>query len=298
MSIQTASIGIVGCGIIGASWAQAFLRAGHTVVIFDPAVDTDELQSRMARDATTDRLSVATAIDGLAGCSYVQESIVEDASAKRALFAQLDEILPGDTVVASSTSALCMSDLVPNLAGRARFLVAHPASPPHALPAVEIVPAPFTGPECVEFTENLLRGIGQSPVRLAREVRGFALNRLQGALLLAMIDLVRDGIVSPEGVDTLLRDSFAMRWSLMGPFEGVHLNAPGGIDDYFTRYAEMFDGFCKDGQTLADVLPQHVRDALQAYGVSRVPLNEMEARRAWRDDALLALRDWRAGVTS
>lgn len=298
MSTQTNTIGIVGCGIIGASWARAFLRAGHAVVICDPAVNKDELLSRLKGTAATDRLSFETSIDGLVECSYVQESIVEDVGAKQALFAQIDETLPGDTVVASSTSALCMSDLVPDLAGRARFLVAHPASPPHALPAVEIVPAPFTGPECVEFTENLLRCIGQSPVRLAREVRGFALNRLQGALLLAMIDLVRDGIVSPEGVDTLLRDSFGMRWSLMGPLEGVHLNAPGGIDDYFTRYAGMFDGFCEDGRTLADVLPQPVRDALQAYGVSRVPLNEMEARRAWRDDALLALRDWRAGIMS
>jgi 3-hydroxyacyl-CoA dehydrogenase len=298
MSTQRPPIGIVGCGIIGASWAQAFLRAGHPVLVHDPSADLTALRDAMGGAGDAGLLTRADGLEALARCAYVQESIIEDATAKRALFERLDAILTAETVVASSTSALCMSDLVPGLAGRARFLVAHPASPPHALPAIEIVPAPFTAPETVARAENMLRGIGQTPVRLNREVPGFVLNRLQAAMLMEMIALVRDGIVSAEGADALMRDSFGMRWAIMGPFAGVHLNAPGGIADYFARYASVFDGFCADGQTLADLLPADTLDALQKYATAQVPLEDMAAQRAWRDDALTGLRDWRAGVAA
>jgi len=294
MSDARTQIGIIGCGIIGASWAQAFLRVGHAVTVCDPGAEAAALKARL--DGADGQLRIVPGPEGLADCGYVQESITEDAAAKRALFAKLDEVVPRDCIVASSTSALCMSDLVETLPGRGRFLVAHPASPPHALPAVEIVPAPFTEPGCVDRAESLLTGIGQTPVRLAREEPGFVLNRLQGALLLAMIDVVRDGLVSAEGADALLRDSFGMRWALMGPFEGVHLNAPGGIDDYFTRYAAMFDRFCPDGRTLEDVLAPQARAALKTYAEARVPPGAADARRAWRDEALAGLRDWRDGA--
>jgi 3-hydroxyacyl-CoA dehydrogenase len=293
MSNRDAPIGIVGCGIIGGSWARAFLRAGHPVVVHDTSADGTAASGLVDLAGRAGGLTFTDRVEDLAHCMYVQESIVEDAAAKRALFATLDDILPSEAVVASSTSALCMSDLVADLAGRARFLVAHPASPPHALPAVEIVPAPFTAPACIDAAEAILSGIGQTPVRLHREVPGFVLNRLQAAVLMAMIDVVRDGVVSAEGVDALMRDSFGMRWALMGPFAGVHLNAPGGIADYFTRYAAMFDGFCADGQTLADRLPSDTLEALQAYATGHVPLTDAAARRAWRDDALAGLRDWR-----
>ncbi|RDC69040.1 NADPH nitroreductase [Rhodovulum sp. 12E13] len=298
-------IGIVGCGLIGSSWAAAFLRGGHDVVVFDPAVDGQTLRERTVHRLSVDasggappsapgRLTVADAFDALSGCAYVQESIAEDASAKRALFSQLDRALATETIVASSTSALCMSDLAADLPGRARFVVAHPATPPHALPCVEIVPAPFTAEEIVMRTEALLSGIGQTPVRLAHEMPGFAMNRLQGALLLEMIDLVREGVVTPGGADALIRDGFGMRWALLGPLEAVHLNAPGGINDYFTRYRAMFDGFCPDGTRLDDLLTPQTRAALQEYCLAETPLSQAQARRDRRDDALAALRAWRA----
>jgi 3-hydroxyacyl-CoA dehydrogenase len=294
-------IGIVGCGLIGSSWAAAFLRAGHDVVVVDPAADAEALRARTRRqmpaDAPADasgRLSVAGAVAALSGCAYVQESIAEEAPAKRALFAELDRALPPGTVVASSTSALCMSDLVADLPGRARFVVAHPATPPHALPCVEIVPAPFTAEETVLRTEALLCGIGQTPVRLAREVPGFAMNRLQAALLLAMIDLVREGVVTPAGADALIRDGFGMRWALLGPLEAVHLNAPGGIDDYLTRYRAVFEGFRPSDTPLDDLLTAQTRAALREYCLAGTPLSQAQARRERRDDALAALRTWRA----
>lgn len=298
MSAENMRVGIVGCGIIGQSWARAFLAAGRPVSIHDPYADIDAVAASLARHADDGQLSVAKDLGQLASCCYVQESIVEDAALKIVLFENLDVVLPPDTVVASSTSALCMSDLVSHLKGRERFLVAHPASPPHALPAVELVPAPFTSLKSTEFSEYLLKSIGQSPVRLEKEVSGFVLNRLQGALLLAMIDVIREGIASPDGVDTLLRDSFGMRWALLGPFEGVHLNAPGGIEDYFNRYSPMFDQFCPDGESLADRLSPTTSAKLQEYAISKVPLEKISARRSWRDGALAEMRAWRDGMAS
>ncbi len=122
------------------------------------------------------------------------------------------------------------------------------------------------------------------------------MNRLQGALLLEMITLIRDGVVSPEGADTLIRDAFGMRWSILGPLEGVHLNAPGGIADYFTRYATMFEEFCPKDTCLEDILKPDVLEALQRYCIDRSPLEQATESRAARDRALLGLRAWREEI--
>lgn len=295
-------IGLVGFGLIGASWAMAFLRKGFEVCIHDPSMTQERLDAEFLPAASkvvnaadiAGKLRIVADIDDLSACDYLQESIREDAKSKQDLFAVLDRIMPGHVVIGSSTSALRMSDLVSDLPGRDRFVVAHPASPPHALPVVEIVPAPFTADWAVARTEDLLKEIGQTPVTLLREVPGFAMNRLQGRLLLSMLELVRDKVVTPQGADALIRDGFGLRWALLGPFEGVHLNAPGGISDYFERYAPMFDRFCPEGQSLRDVLCPETLAALEEYCLAKAPLVDAERHRNARDEALLGLREWRA----
>lgn len=299
---QVQSIGLVGFGIIGSSWGLAFLRSGYSLRIFDLSLDQSALESNffpLASDIArvinpAQKVKLVYSLQDLATCDFVQESIAEDQQRKQELFASLDEILPRNAIVGSSTSALRMSNLVADLAGRDRFVVAHPATPPHALPVVEIVPAPFTADWVVEKTERILSNLGQSTVVLKREVPGFAMNRLQASLLLSMLELVNEGIITPEGADKLIRDGFGLRWALLGPFEGVHLNAPGGIADYFARYAEMFDQFCPNGKKLDDFLGEDTKTALQNYCTSNAPLSDLPELRSKRDAALLGLRDWRS----
>src|SRR5208337_4715471 len=125
--------------------------------------------------------------------------------------------------------------------GRARCLVVHPINPPYLIPAAEVVPAPWTDPAVVERTAALLRAAGHAPIVMKREIDGFVMNRMQGALLEEAFRLVAEGYASVEDVDIGIRDGLALRWSFMGPFETIDLNAPGGVRDYANRYQRIYE---------------------------------------------------------
>ncbi len=245
-----AKVAVVGAGLIGRAWTISFARAGHDVSVADsvPAaldqalafVDSvlpdlaryDLLEGQSPgevrrRIATTDDLGKA-----LAGVVHVQENAPEKIEVKRALFPELDRLAPPDAVLASSTSALLPSAFTESVAGRARCLVVHPINPPYLVPAVEVVPAPWTDPAVVARAADFMTKAGQAPIVMKREIDGFVMNRMQGALLQEAFRLVADGYASIEDVDVGLREGLALRWSFMGPFETIDLNAPGGVRDY------------------------------------------------------------------
>jgi 3-hydroxyacyl-CoA dehydrogenase len=114
------------------------------------------------------------------------------------------------------------------------------------------------------------------------------MNRLQGALLEEAFRLVADGYASAEDVDTGIRDGLALRWSFMGPFETIDLNAPGGVRDYVSRYQGIYERIHPSQQRRVDwggaVLTEIERDRR-----SRVAATELEGRQRWRDRRLMAL---------
>src|SRR5208337_5152170 len=128
---------------------------------------------------------------------------------KRRVFAELDRMAEPEAVLASSTSAILPSLFTEALKGRARCLVAHPINPPYLIPAVEVVPSPWTDRSAVERTAALLRSAGHAPIVMKREIDGFVMNRLQGALLEEAFRLVADGCASIEDVDVGIRDGLA-----------------------------------------------------------------------------------------
>lgn len=300
------SVAIVGTGLVGRAWAIAFARAGWTVRLWDPLAVApgaalaaiDGLLADLAAqdlldgaDASTVRArlrAAPTLADALAGVSWVQESAPEDLATKQALWRELDAAADPATILASSTSAIVPSLFTEALAGRGRCLVCHPLNPPYLIPAIELVPAPWTTPEATARAEAVMRGIGQSPIVMRRELDGFVMNRLQGALLEEAFRLVADGYCSTEDVDRGLKDGLALRWSFMGPFETIELNAPGGIPDYCARYT----GFYKRLQD-APATPQSYGEANVAQIVrewNQAATPERIARRMqWRDERLAAL---------
>jgi len=108
------------------------------------------------------------------------------------------------------------------------------------VPLVELCGAPWTAPESIERARNIYREIGQVPVTINREINGFVLNRLQGALLAEAFRLVGEGYISAEDLDHTVKDGLGLRWSFLGPFETIELNAPGGIADYCARYTGFY----------------------------------------------------------
>ena len=226
--------------------------------------------------------------DALAGALHIQENTPEDLAMKRKVFAMLDGEAGADGVLASSTSALLPSRFTENLNGRHRCLVVHPINPPYLIPAAEVVPAPWTDPDVVERTAAFLRAAGHAPIVMRRELDGFVMNRMQGALLEEAFRLVAEGYASVEDVDIGIREGLALRWSFMGPFETIDLNAPGGVRDYAERYQRIYAEIFPTMQRRVD-WSGAAMDTIERQRRSRLPAGSLADRQAWRDRRLMAL---------
>jgi len=216
---MTDKVAIVGAGLVGRAWAITFARGGHRVMLFDAddkavasALGTVEsmlttlelrgmLKGQTAADVRSRITGVGSLETALAGAAHVQENVPEDLGIKREMFAKLDAASEKNAVLASSSSGILPSRISAELAGKSRCLVAHPINPPYLIPAVELVPAPWTDPQVVERTRQRLAGLGQVPIVMRRELDGFIMNRLQGALLHEAFRLVAEGYASSEDVD-------------------------------------------------------------------------------------------------
>ena len=299
-------VAIIGSGFIGRAWAISFARAGHNVAIWDPVesapgaalayiaellpdLDKNGLLNGASPAELLSRIQPGGSLEAtLADADYVQENAPEVLDTKRELFARMDPLTPAGAIIASSTSALLPSAFTDHVAGRERCLVVHPINPPYLIPAAEVVPAPWTAPDTVSRAAAFLKAAGHAPIVMKQEIDGFVMNRLQGALLEEAFRLVADGIASAEDVDIGIRDGLALRWSFMGPFETIDLNAPGGVRDYAERYQGIYSGIWPSTQRRIDWAGS-VMDAVEPERRAKVPAADLPKRQAWRDRRLMAL---------
>lgn len=297
-------IAVVGAGLIGRAWAMVFARSGFSVALWDKVPGVAEASMGIIRERLADLLAaglvkeapeaiaariqpVETLGECVAGAVHVQENGPERLQPKQELFAELDRLCPPEVVLASSTSGIPASEFTGNLAGRGRCLVAHPVNPPYLVPLVELVGAPWTDPSVVTRTRALMERVGQVPVTAFKETKGFVLNRLQAALVAEAFRLVRDGVMSVEDVDRCVRDGLGLRWSFMGPFETIDLNAPGGVADYAGRFGPLMGGITQEQAPYDYDAPTVER--VTAERRAALDLARIEERSAWRDRRLMAL---------
>ena len=303
-------VAVVGAGSIGKAWALVFAQAGHDVSLWDPdpailssapdviRAQLEELAAhgllQEAPGTVVLRVGVADSLEAAVGTAvHVQENGPESLELRRTLFEALDRHAPATATLASSTSGMPPSSFTEGLAGRARCLVAHAGNPPYLLPLVELCPAPWTSAEAVGSVRALMQGAGRLVATMHKEAEGFILNRLQGALLAEAFRLVADGIAEPAAIDTVMKGSLGLRWSFMGPFETVDLNAPGGIADFCDRYGGLYERLQKQ-------MPPRPWDAelvgrVAAERRNELPLDGIVARQAWRDRRLMTLAKHSAG---
>jgi 3-hydroxyacyl-CoA dehydrogenase len=297
-------VAVIGSGLIGRAWAMVFARAGWDVALYDAvegaadkalgliAEGLDDLaKNGLVADpkGSASRVRAAKSIaDALDGAIYVQENVPETVEAKRAIFAELDALAAPDAILASSTSAIVVSLFTENLAGRARCLVAHPVNPPHLVPIVELVGAPWTSAETVARAKQVYESINQVPIVVRREIEGFILNRLQGALLAEAFRLVGEGYVSPQDLDKTISDGLGLRWSFMGPFATIELNAPGGVADYCARYTGFYRRLQAKPAAVEVFEDANVARILKEWGEQATP-EQLAERTRWRDQRLAAL---------
>lgn len=303
--ISNQRVAVIGAGNIGRAIALIFAAAGHTVRIC-------ELEAG-ARNQALERITASIAdlrefglvrvepaeilsrisVDGDLGdtvrdATYIQECVPEDLQLKQKLFRELAQLAPAAAVLASSSSAIPASHFAAELATRERCLVAHPGNPPTLLRVVEVVPAPFTDSDVVDRACATLRSAGLAPVALKKEVTGFAFNRLQGAVLREAYCLVRDGVVSVEDVDTIMRDGLGLRWAVVGPFETADLNRRGGIKAHAEIMGPAYAAMgAERGQN--DPWTPELIEKVDRERRDLVPIEQWEERVRWRDRQIMKL---------
>lgn len=293
---------IIGRGLIGCAWAIAFARSGFDVVLAGAAGSArDQAMRRIsdglsalegaglipsARSALARVRSVASIDEAVAVAAIAIENLPENVDLKRACFAAMDRVAAPTCVLGSSTSGIPASQFTEALAGRRRCLVTHPANPPFLLPAVELVPSPWTDLEAMERCRQLLTMAGMSPVVMKKELPGFVISRLLAAVINEAMGLVAQGYVDADGVDRAMRDAIGLRWSFMGPLETMAINAPGGFADAANRYGP---GLQAMGKQLFVAQPWDFKTIAAIHDVLVARIPDVDARQRWRDQRLAAL---------
>lgn len=305
---------IIGSGLIGRCWSVIFARAQNEVFLFDTSLSIleaalVEINRQLEQLEKFDLLSNQKPSDILQrirmidtseklnevyqqGIDHIQECVPEDLEIKIKLFLDLDQIVPTNVLIASSTSCIMPSKFTEQMKTRNRCIVAHPINPPTTIPLVEIIGAPWTDKEMVDLAIQRYRSIGMEPVRLNKEVDGFIVNRLQYALLASALQLVQDGVATPADVDRAITHGLACRWSFMGPFQTIDLNAPRGINDYFARFGSTMERVLTD-MTFPTTWNEQTVEKIDEFMRSKYPIgencSEINAKKIWRDQRLLEL---------
>jgi 3-hydroxyacyl-CoA dehydrogenase len=231
--------------------------------------------------------------EALASADLVQENGPERIDFKQKLYRQLDELLPPDVIIASSSSGLTMSEIQKGAASHSeRCVIAHPFNPPHLIPLVEIVGGAKTSEETIRRASEFYTSIGQRTVRLNKEMPGHVANRLQAALAREVYYLVAEGIVSAADVDTALSWGPGLRWGVMGNMMLNHLGGgPGGIEHFFQQFAGPTTAWWK---TLgAPVLTPEVQKTLIDSVRTEVGSRTVQELEAERDEILIGLVELR-----
>jgi 3-hydroxyacyl-CoA dehydrogenase len=305
-------IAVIGTGVIGASWSALFLAKGLEVVATDVAPNAEAALKRfiesawpvlkrlgLAPGASQARISFSADLTtAVKGADLVQESGPERIEFKRKLYGQLDELLPAEVIIASSSSGLTMSEIQSACRFHPeRCVIGHPFNPPHLVPLVEIVGGVKTSEETIQRVAEFYTALGKRTVRLHKEVPGHVANRLQSALSREVYYLVAEGVVSAADADTALSWGPGLRWGIMGSLLLNHLGGgQGGIEHFFQQFAGPMTAWWKVlGQpVLTPEVQKQLIDSVHAEVGSR-SVDELAAE---RDEMLIELIQLRAKVES
>ena len=242
------TVGVVGGGLIGMSWASLFLAKGSEVVVIDPDPDTADrladflpkawanLKALDLTECTKPRMpKVTDDYNALRNVDFVQENGPECLATKRAVIAGIERAVRPHVVIASSTSSLRASDMQASARAPERILVAHPMNPPHLVPMVELVAGQQTSEDAIIEAEQFYADMKRVTIRVKREVPGHLANRLTSALYREAVHLAAEGIADVEDIDKAVAYGPGMRWALMGPHLTYHL---GGGEGGYRHYLE------------------------------------------------------------
>jgi 3-hydroxybutyryl-CoA dehydrogenase len=253
------NIAVIGAGLMGHGIAQIFAVNGYNVTLMDLQDDllskaienirsnltlmaekgighSHHIEAAIARVETTVDLKEAAA-----EAHFVVEAVSENLELKQKIFQELDAFCSRETILATNTSVISITEIAQKAEMRERIVGTHFWNPPYLIPLVEVVKGKETAVWAVDATFDLLKGLGKHPVRVNLDVPGFVGNRLQHALWREAVSIVDKGIADPATVDECIKFGFGIRLPVLGPLENadmVGLDLTLAIHDYILKYLE------------------------------------------------------------
>jgi 3-hydroxybutyryl-CoA dehydrogenase len=253
------TIAVIGAGLMGHGIAQVFALGGYRVRLIDlkreilsAAVKYIAANLELMADhgilsseeipATLERITTTTDMgSAVGGSDLVVEAIVEDLALKQKIFKELDALCPTETILATNTSVISITEIAADTVHPERVVGTHFWNPPYLIPLVEVIRGRHTGDATMDRTVAVLAGIGKHPVRVNKDVPGFVGNRLQHALWREAISIVENGIADAATVDDCVKYGFGLRLPVLGPMENVDLVGTDltlAIHDYIFNHLE------------------------------------------------------------
>ena len=250
---------ILGAGMMGPGMAQTFAYKGYDVTLWARRAEVlpgvieavrnnmtvmaekgiykkEDIEPTVARVKTTDNFEEA-----VSDADFVDEAIGENLELKQDFFKRMDEMCKRDTILATNTSVISITEIAAKSTHRDRIVGTHFWNPPHLIPLVEVIKAADTSDATMDKTFDLLEYVGKKPVRVKKDVPGFLANRLQHALWREAISIVENGIADPEEVDIAVKNSFGLRLPVLGPMENADLAGTDltlAIHNYVLKHIE------------------------------------------------------------
>jgi 3-hydroxybutyryl-CoA dehydrogenase len=289
-------VAIIGGGTMGSGCAQVFAAAGYRVALQSRKAETLAKGMKRIRDdlafladrgvgraedieATIARIEPTQGMEeALEGAGFMLECVYEDLALKQDIFAQMDEIVPPTTVLATNTSVMSITEIASKAKNRARIVGAHWWNPPSLIPLVEVVRHGEAADWAVDLTANLMTAVGKRPIVVQKDVPGFVANRLQHALMREAISIVERGIADAETVSEALKSGPGLRLPVISSLETADM---GGLDLTLAIHSYIFKhledshdpspllkekvakgelGFKSGGKGLRDWTPEQMRD--------------------------------------
>lgn len=247
-------ITLIGCGTIGLSFAAFHLQhinSPSQLTILDTRPDLkDYVLSTLPKYLEPSKQALAFEIrltsdlaEAVAYADIIQEQGPENVAFKSKLWAEVEQHAKPAALLWSSTSGIPASSQSREMKDKSRLIVVHPYNPPHIMPLLEVVPSSVTSTEVIESTLSWWKSRGRTPVLMKKEVTGFVANRLAFALLREGIQLVNEGVVTPEEVDAVVTSSMGPRWAVAGPFKSYHAGGgAGGLEAFFKNIGGTLQG--------------------------------------------------------
>jgi len=308
MTTQIKRVAVIGTGVIGASWSALFLAKSLDVVATDVAPGAEgrlkqyvdeawpALESLgLAPGASRSNLKfVSDLSQAVVGAELVQENGPARIDFKKALYGQLDALLPPTAIIASSSSGLTMSEIQSGCPTHPeRCVIGHPFNPPHLIPLVEIVGGAKTSEDTIRRATEFYTALGKRTIRLHKEVPGHVANRLQAALWREIVHLISEGVVDVADADTAVCWGPGLRWGVMGPTLLFHLGGgQGGIEHFFDQFTGPMTAWWK---VLGNPqLTPEVRKTVVAGVLKEAGTRSLDALGSQRDEVLLGLLKLRA----